>query len=275
MHESLDPDYYSDEDDVAFSLSMGWWHSWSEKLESQASLSYMERLPSSQELFWNGFHHATESYIIGNRDLDKEQSINLDIDAIYKHSDNLSSRVSFYYYDFDNYIFQSPLIDGNGDSVFDPFHQSPVYEILGQAATVYGIGIEEKYKRKMGLHLLTFTAQLNLLKGELDSGGYIPRMAPYNATFCIEHDIGGLHSELTYKWMDESRNLAENETFTDGYEMLNFTANYDYQLSQGSLAFWFKAINLTDDIAKNHLSFLKDTAPLPGRSVAVGIDYKF
>lgn len=275
MHESLDPDYYSEEEDVAFSLSLGWWHSWSEKLEAQASLAYMERLPSSQELFWNGFHHATESYILGNRYLDKEQSINLDIDAVYKHSDDLTSRVSFYYYDFDNYIYQSPLVDANGNPVYDPFHQSPVYRILGEAATIYGIGVEEKYKRTYGLHLLTFSAQLNLLKGELDSGGYIPRMAPYNATFCIEHDHMGWHSELTYKWVDESRNVAENETTTDGYNMLNFSTKYHYKLTSGSLDFWLKANNLTDDVAKNHISFLKDTAPLPGRSVTLGIDYKF
>lgn len=275
MHESLDPDYYSEEEDVAFSLSLGGWHSWSEKLESQASLAYMERLPSSQELFWNGFHHATESYILGNRYLDKEQSINLDIDAVYKHSDDLSSRVSFYYYDFDNYIFQSPLVDNSGNSVYDPFHQSPVYQILGEAATIYGIGVEETYRRTYGLHLLTFSAQLNLLNGELDSGGYIPRMAPYNATFCIEHDHMGWHNELTYKWVDESRNVAENETTTDGYNMLNFSTKYHYKLTSGSLDFWLKANNLTDDVAKNHISFLKETAPLQGRSVTLGIDYKF
>ena len=275
MHESVDPDYYSEEEDVAFSLSMGWWHSWGEKLKTQASLAYMERLPSSQELFWNGFHHATESYILGNRDLDKERSVNLDIDALYKHNDDFSSRVSFYYYDFDNYIYQSQLVDENGDPVLDPYHQSPVWKVQGEAATIYGIGIEEKYKKTLGLHALTFTAQLNLLKGKLDNGGYIPRMSPYNATFCLEHDHMGLHSELTYKWVDESRNVAENETTTDGYNMLNFSTKYHYQLTSGSLDFWLKANNLTDDVAKNHLSFLKETAPLPGRSVTVGIDYKF
>lgn len=275
MHKSVDPDYYNEDKKVAVSLSAGWWHSWSEKLTTQSSLAYMERLPSSQELFWNGFHHATESYILGDRDLDKEKSVNLDIDAVYKHNDDLSSRVSFYYYDFDNYIYQSPLVDGNGHPVSDPFHQTEVWKVQGEAASIYGLGIEEKYKKTIGLHALTLTAQLNFLKGKLDSGGYIPRMSPYNATFCLEHDYAGLHSELTYKWVDESRNVAQNETTTDGYNMLDFAANYHYDLSSGSLEFWLKANNLTDVLAKNHLSFLKETAPLQGRSVTLGIDYKF
>lgn len=275
MHESIDSDYYSEEEDVAFSLSMGWWHSWSEEFATQASLAYMQRLPSSQELFWNGFHHATESYIIGNRNLDKERSINLDIDAVYKHSDNLISRVSLYYYDFENYIYQSQLIDDNGNPVFDPFHQSPVYQILGKSATIYGMGIEEKYKRPIGLHLLTFSVQLNLLKGKLDKGGYIPRMAPYNTTLTLNHEYGGFHNEISYKWVDESRNEAANETYTEGYQMLNLSTSYRYDLSSGSLEFWLKGQNLTDDIAKNHISFLKETAPLPGRAFIAGIRYQY
>jgi len=275
MHSSVDSDYYEDETDVAVSLSVGWWHSWSEAFETQASLAYMQRLPSSQELFWNGFHHATESYILGNRDLDKETSVNLDVDAIYKHSDAFSSRLSLYYYDFENYIYQSPLVDDSGVAVLDPFHLSPVWQIQGVGAKIYGLGIEEKYKKTLGLHALTFTAQLNFMKGELDSGGYIPRMSPYNATFCLEHDHMDLHSEITYKWVDKSRNVADNETSTDGYDMLNFSTKYHYALTNGSLDFWLKANNLTDDVAKNHISFLKETAPLPGRSVTVGFDYKF
>ncbi len=275
MHSSLDDDYYEDDTDVALSLSLGWWHSWSEVFETQASLAYMQRLPSSQELFWNGFHHATESYIIGDRDLDKETSVNFDVDAIYKHNDAFSSRVSFYYYDFENYIYQSPLVDDSGVPILDPFHLSPVWQIQGVGAKIYGLGIEEKYKKTLGLHALTFTAQLNFLKGELDSGGYIPRMSPYNATFCLEHDHMNLHSELTYKWVDKSRNVAENETSTDGYTMLNFSTKYHYELTHGSLELWLKGNNLTDDLAINHISFLKETAPLPGRSVIVGLDYKF
>lgn len=275
MHQDVDADYYDKVSDVAASLSLGWWHSWREGLETQASLGYLERLPSSQELFWNGFHHATESYIVGDRDLDKERSVNLDIDTLIKHNEAFSSRVSAYYYDFANYIYQSPAVDSNGITLNDPFHNSPVWQIEGAGATIYGMGLEEKYKKTLGLHAFVLGAQLNLMKATLDSGGDVPRMAPYNATFYLEHDHMNMHSELSYKWVDESRNVAQNETYTEGYALLNFSTRYHYALSKGSADLWMKANNLTDDIAKNHLSFLKDTAPLPGRSVMFGIDYKF
>jgi iron complex outermembrane recepter protein len=275
MHESVDGDYYTSQNDVALSFSVGWWHDWNERLNTQVSLAYMERLPSAQELFWNGFHHATESYILGNRDLDKEKSVNLDVDISYKHSETLASKLSFYYYDFENYIYQSPMVDGGGVLEIDPFHLSSVWEMMGVGAKVYGVGMEESYRQTFGLHTLAATAQLNLLKGELDSGGYIPRMSPYNATLTLEHEHMGLHTTLSYKWVDKSRNVAENESSTEGYGLLNLATRYHYKLDKGSVDFWLRGENLTDDVARNHISFLKDTAPLLGRSVKIGIDYKY
>ncbi|MCB1757504.1 MAG: TonB-dependent receptor, partial [Gammaproteobacteria bacterium] len=77
----LDPDYYNNRDDHAASVSAGLSGPASGNRPGwQASVSYIERLPSVDELYWNGFHHATDSYIFGNSDLDKERSVNLDLD---------------------------------------------------------------------------------------------------------------------------------------------------------------------------------------------------
>jgi len=275
MHPSVDSDYYDEESKSALSFSLGWWHEWSDALTTQLSISYLERLPSSQELLWNGFHHATESYILGNRDLDKEQSINLDLDILYKHNDAFSSKLSLYYYDFKNYIYQSPKVDASGTPMLDPFHLSPIWEMRGVGAAIYGLGIEESYKTQIGEHQLNFLAQLNVLKGELDEGGYIPRMAPYNATFSLEHKVGNWNNLISYKWVDESRNEAVNESHTEGYQLLNLSSSYTYKLNKRSVEFWLKGTNLTDDIAKNHISFLKDSAPLQGRAVTFGVKYQY
>ena len=36
-----------------------------------------------------------------------------------------------------------------------------------------------------------------------------------------------------------------------------------------------KGTNLTDELAYNHASFLKQFAPLPGRSVEIGLKFDF
>ena len=274
MPTAIDADYYSDDNDIALSLSLGWWHIWNDKFTTQASLAYMERLPSSQELLWNGFHHATESYILGDRDLDKERSINLDVNMLYAHNENFNSKLSAYYYHFYNYIYQSPLTQ-NGTAISDPFHLSPVWEMSGVGAKIYGLGIEESYKKALGKHKFTNTLQLNMLRGELNEGGNIPRMAPYNATASVEHQYENLTSKVSYKWVDQSRNTAVNETQTDGYQFLNASINYEQKLGKHRLNYWLKGENLTDDIAKNHISFLKETAPLPGRAIIAGVEYQY
>ena len=274
MPTAIDADYYSDDNDIALSLSLGWWHIWNDKFTTQASLAYMERLPSSQELLWNGFHHATESYILGDRDLDKERSINLDVNMLYAHNENFNSKLSAYYYHFYNYIYQSPLTQ-NGTAISDPFHLSPVWEMSGVGAKIYGLGIEESYKKALGKHKFTNTLQLNMLRGELNEGGNIPRMAPYNATASVEHQYENLTSKISYKWVDQSRNTAVNETQTDGYQFLNASINYEQKLGKHRLNYWLKGENLTDDIAKNHISFLKETAPLPGRAIIAGVEYQY
>jgi len=275
MHPDVDSDYYDEETQTALSLSLGWWHTWNDRVTTQLSFGYLERLPSSQELFWNGFHHATESYILGNRDLDNERSINLDADILYQHSDAFSSKVSLYYYDFANYIYQSPKVDSSGTPMIDPFHLSPIWEMRGVGASIWGVGIEESYTVQIDAHQLNFAAQFNALQGKLDEGGYIPRMSPYNATLSLNHKVGNWDNLVSYKWVDESRNEAANETHTQGYGLLNLSTNYRHKLDKGTIDFWVKGTNLTDDVAKNHISFLKDSAPLQGRNVSFGVRYQF
>jgi len=247
---------------------------WSETLSTQTSLAYLERLPASSELLWNGFHHATESYILGNRDLDKENSINLDFDLLYE-KEGLSSQVSAYYYHFNNYIYQSPMVDATGAVRLDPFHLSPIWEVKEVGANIYGIGLEERYTHKIDKHKLTYTAQLNFLKGELEDGGYLPRMAPYNATLSIDHESGNVRSRLSYKIVDESKNEADNEIETKGYGWLSASVSYEKKTSYGSFDIWLKGENLTDDLARNHLSFLKASAPLPGRQISAGVNFRY
>jgi iron complex outermembrane receptor protein len=145
----------------------------------------------------------------------------------------------------------------------------------GVEASIWGVGIEESYTVQIEAHQLNFTAQFNALQGKLDEGGYIPRMSPYNATLSLNHKVGNLDNLISYKWVDESRNEAANETHTQGYGLLNLSTNYHYKLDKGTIEVWVKGTNLTDDIAKNHISFLKDSAPLQGRNLSFGVRYQF
>ena len=72
----------------------------------------------------------------------------------------------------------------------------------------------------------------------------------------------------------EQDRLAEFELPTDGYTMVNLRGAIR-PFADPDITVFAEAHNLTDEEAREHTSFLKDIAPLPGRNLRVGVTYAF
>lgn len=271
---AIDPNYYDTRNDTAFSVSAGWFSYLNDDFSVQASLGYVQRLPSSTELYWNGFHHATDSYIFGDPNVGNERSVNLDVDTLYTHG-AWSTRLGVFYYHFFNYIYQAPLADANGTLLTDPFHQADVWAVQGEGARVFGGALKERFETTLDKDGVAVEAGVEAIRGMLLEGGNLPRIPPFSGTVSLEHSRGGYKSILTYRYVDESRFEAENETDTPGYSWLSLLLSYKGKLRFAQYTLYLKGENLTDAMAYNHLSFLKETAPLPGRQLSAGLDLKF
>ena len=57
--------------------------------------------------------------------------------------------------------------------------------------------------------------------------------------------------------------------------MLNAFASYDLEVLDSQGQVFLRGYNLTDELAHVHTSLLKDSAPLPGRSVEIGLKFDF
>ena len=80
------------------------------------------------------------------------------------------------------------------------------------------------------------------------------------------------------EWVQVARQnrVAEFETATPGYGMLNLGVSYNGQFSSGTpWQVYLKANNLTDRLAYAHTSFIKNAAPLMGRNLTVGVKVAF
>ena len=66
--------------------------------------SHQQRLPIAQELYANGLHFATNTYEVGNPDLDKETSNNLELGFHYE-GERLDYHAHIYHNWFDDYIY--------------------------------------------------------------------------------------------------------------------------------------------------------------------------
>ncbi|MCG7975745.1 MAG: TonB-dependent receptor [Candidatus Thiodiazotropha taylori] len=274
---SLDPDYYDERNDHTLSLSLG--------VNKQAmdatpnweiSLSYLERLPSVDELYWNGFHHATDSYIFGNAELDKERSLNLDIDLTFEQ-DSHRMQASAFYYRFSDYIYQDRGYDESGAALIDPFHISQVWFTRQTDADFAGGSL--RYENRQALLRsepdLTFWGQIDLLRATDSDGEDLPRTAPASAEIGVQFEQQAWLAKLSFKRVAKARNLAPQEEETAGYNWLSLYLQHDWQIADQELKLWLKGENLLDEYAQNHLSVLKDTAPLPGRQITAGIDWRF
>jgi iron complex outermembrane receptor protein len=70
-------------------------------------------------------------------------------------------------------------------------------------------------------------------------------------------------------------NLGDDEEVTPAFSLLNAFASYDVSLGDSVGELFVRGRNLTDELAYNHASVLKQFAPLPGRSVEIGLKFDF
>jgi iron complex outermembrane receptor protein len=274
---TLDPEYYDERTDHSLSLSLG--------IDKQSvdatpnweiSLSYLERLPSVDELYWNGFHHATDSYIFGNSDLNKEQSVNFDADMTFKH-DSHQVHVSTFYYRFWDYIYQDQGYDDDGVALTDPFHLSQVWFTRQTDADFVGGSL--RYENRQAILRaepdITLWGQIDLLRATDRDGEKLPRTAPASAEIGVQFEQVNWLTKLTFKHVAKARNLAPQEDATPGYNWLSIYLQNTWRIADQELKLWLKGENILDASAQNHLSVLKETAPLPGRQITAGIDWRF
>ncbi len=273
---ALDPDYYKKRDDHALSFSLGLNNKVEEnKISWEASIGYLERFPSVDELYWNGFHHATDSYIFGDENLDKESSVNFDFDIGYKHNKHLLS-LSTFYYRFNDYIYQNRGYDQSGDALIDPFHLSEVWLTRQTDAEFFGGSLRyENSHLNLRDNPVTLWGQADILNATKTNGKDLPRTAPASLEVGVRYEPKDWSASLSLKHVFKADNLAPNEETTAGYNWLSMQIKKDWKVAGNDLELSLKGENLTDEYAENHLSVLKTSAPLPGRQISAGLTWRF
>ena len=110
-------------------------------------------------------------------------------------------------------------------------------------------------------------------------GTNLPRIAP--ARFGLGFEV--VQGKLDYgmrltRSMKQDRvavHGAHSEESTAAYSLLNAFASYDVTFGDSVGELFVKGYNLTDELAYNHSSVLKQYAPLSGRSVEFGLKFDF
>ncbi|BDX08620.1 TonB-dependent receptor [Planctobacterium marinum] len=153
---------------------------------------------------------------------------------------------------------------------------TPVFVFQQQDATFYGIEAELYNKLSDNLTLKVYG---DYIRGSLDhavnGSRNLPRIPPMRIGAELDFDWNNWYGDVGVTWYDDQTRVSNFETATDGYTLVNFSVNYRQAWQGADWVFYLRGKNLTDEEARVHTSFLKDLAPLPGRSFAVGVRAEF
>ena len=230
------------------------------------NFSHNERAPSYFELYADGVHTATGAYEQGQANLRIEKSNGLDGQIRWKSGQD-SLTLGAYYTKFSNYIGLRSTNVVNGDFNISQFS--------GIKAEFKGVELE-------GKSMLTDHLQLNVRGDYVDAkdktnGGYVARISPLKLGIGLKYEFDHFGARMDVLHAFKQDNVATNfnyltgkELVTDAYTNVSIMATYKLP-TQYNLEAFTRANNLLNEEIREHASFLKDIAPMGGRSIMFGL----
>ncbi|MEM7099042.1 MAG: TonB-dependent receptor [Pseudomonadota bacterium] len=233
-------------------------------------IDYSNRAPIAEELYSNGAHLATNSFEIGDPNLDSETALSFSANFRYV-SDRWRTAVTVYHIDFTDFIYEQ----ANGEEE----DELPVFVFLQNDATFTGVDFMSTFQAmQWDGGSLDIGVQLDVVDAEISgaSNNNVPRLPSERYGFKVGLQHKALRANLSYLRSNRQNDIGSEELITSGYEDLNVSVEYDvFKQENTSVVLFLRGKNLTDDEQRDHTSFLKDVAPLPGRSIQFGARVRF
>ena len=290
--ESFARDYEGtgDRDDSLFSASGGASHDLNEIWNISGNLSYSERAPDTAELYSDGGHHATESYDVGTSTLGTESAVGIEV-ILRKKIGNVTGQFSAFHTEYKNYIFledTEQIRDATGhlpnraDNEFSSGAEGleeKKYESADAEFQGFEVEIDWLAMENPGWDLL-LSAYGDMVRGKNKTeGGNLPRIPAARIGFGFEVQQEKLDFGMKFIRSLKQDKVAvhedHSEEATDAYSILSAFASYDINIGDNVGTLFLRGNNLTDELAFNHASVLKNHAPSAGRSVEVGLKFDF
>ena len=283
-----EPAFFSDE---VFSAAATLRWDLNEHASLSLGLASVSKTPSAIELFMNGEHLASSRYEVGDITLDTERSNNIDL-AFNFDAHNFFGSASIYYNRVDDYIYLRDELEEEHEAHMEGEHEVEhldehdddhvdhggliLSEYSQQDAEFTGYEIEIGTRFKLPRGELQLTLGRDEVEAEFTNGGDVPRIVPARNMFTARYTLDDFSARLRVKDVERQTSVAPGESTTDGFTLVNADASWSYGFNDATrLTLTAFARNLTDEVARNHTSFVKDQVPLPGRNIGVRVRLSF
>jgi len=237
-----------------------------------ATLSYAQRAPSTDELYSGGPHDATLTFDVGDANLKKEISRNIEL-SLQKDTGMLRWKANLFRNNVADFIYghitDSTLDeDGNAGGDFRQrlFQQAPAH--------IQGVEAELTWNQTgMGWNGRLFA---DGSRGKLDIGENLPLQPADRIGASIGYRQADYRAGLSWTHARGQDRLAAFEaTPTPGYNLVDANFSYTQKLASTDLTWFLLAKNLLNRDIRLSTSLLKDISPLPGRNLVFGVRAHF
>ena len=227
-------------------------------------LDRAQRSPTAEELYSNGVHVATQSFELGNPQLDVETAERAEV-GVHWHGGPVKLSLTLYQTRFADFIYLADTGNVVADLSERRWSQADARFTGGEAALDWTLA--DNASGAWDLRVFG-----DRVRGELDAGGNLPRIVPARLGSELRWERGQWRASLAGIRSASQDQVAAFESPTPGYTLVDAHLAWHADTRGGNAwEVFVDGSNLLDEEARPHTSFLKDLSPLPGRGFTVGV----
>ena len=225
-----------------------------------------ERAPTTEELFSNGPHLATNQFERGNTLLSKE--VAKGVEMAFRHRDDLHFiTANLFYTDYSDFIFEQGTTD-----IEDGL---PVFQFVAEDATFKGFELQAGTDlTTVGNFEIKLDGLAEYVRAQTDSGN-LPRIPAFSVLAGLEAESDRFNFRAEIDYSAAQNDISIFETASEDYALVNLFATWKAPMETQDVRLSVSVMNLFDSEARQHTSFLKEIVPLPGRNIRFSLSTRF
>jgi iron complex outermembrane recepter protein len=245
-----------------------------DKLTFAFSVARAARNPALEELYFFGIHPGNFAFEIGNPNLDSEIGLGLDASVRWR-SRRFSGEVAYFYNRINDYIFRDPVSEGELAELFPDADPEGFPIIAAVAANSLFQGVEAHADIDLGAGLFAELG-FDYVRAELrERNEPLPRIPPTRFRGGLRYQARAFQAGGEIIAVAKQDRVFFEETPTDGYNLLKLFAAYSFGQGRVINTITARLDNATNELYRNHLSYVKDFVPEMGRNFALLYSVRF
>jgi len=229
-----------------------------------ANFTRSYRVPAMEELYNYGPHIGNLAFEIGNTNLERERADGVDISLRHRNS-RITAEANFYYYSIRDFVFLRLTGETEHGLNVAEYSQANARFLGGEALLDVELCPD-----------LWVNASMDRVSAELTATGTpLPRIPPMRGRFGLEARRRGFSFKPEIVLASAQDDVYPTETRTAKYVTVDLNASYMLARAHVLHVLSLNASNVGNRLYRNHLSFIKDLAPEPGRGLRFSYNLRF